>query len=108
MQKKKKIILICSDGGHLAQILELEPMFLKYDYLLITEETEATKSLKHKYNMYFLKSRSEGKDRSFLFFLTLGINLLLSLKILLTHFPKAIITTGSHTAVPICILGKFL
>ena len=108
MQKQKKIILICSDGGHLAQILELEPMFLKYNYLLITEETEATKSLKHKYNILFLKSRPEGTKRSLLFFYSLFLNLILSLKVLVSHFPKAIITTGSHTAVPICFLGKIL
>jgi beta-1,4-N-acetylglucosaminyltransferase len=108
MGKKKKIIVICSDGGHLAQMLELEAFFLQYDYLLITERTEATKSLAEKYNIVFLKSRSVGKERSLFFFLILGLNLLLSLKVLLTHFPKAIITTGSHTAVPICILGKII
>jgi beta-1,4-N-acetylglucosaminyltransferase len=108
MEKKKKIILICSDGGHLAQIMELEPMFLKYDYLLITEETEATKSLKKKYNILFLKSRPEGTKRSVLFWYSLFLNFILSLKVLFIHFPKAIITTGSHTAVPICVLGKIL
>ena len=106
--KKKKIILICSDGGHLAQILELEEMFLRYDYLIITEKTPATAPLKEKYNIVYLKSRPQGSKRSLLFFYTLFLNLILSLKLLIGHFPKAIITTGSHTAVPICILGKVL
>ena len=104
--KRKKIILICSDGGHLAQILELKVLFECYDYLLITEGTEATLPLKDKYNIQYLKSRSRGGKRSLAFVFTLVTNFFLSVKLLLTHFPKAIITTGSHTAVPMCLLAK--
>lgn len=104
--KNKKIILICSDGGHLAQILELKEMFLNYDYLIITEESPATIPLKDKYNIRYLKGRSKGKKRSLSFLFSLLINAFLSLKILIQHFPKAIITTGSHTAIPMCFLGK--
>ena len=81
MGKPKKIILICSNGGHLAQILELKELFLKYDYLLITEKSPVTLPLAEKYNIKFLKSRSEGKKRDFSFFLTLYVNSFLSLKI---------------------------
>lgn len=107
-KKRKKIILICSNGGHLAQILELKELFLKYDYLLITEESPTTLPLKEKYNIKYLRSRSVGKKRDFNFFFSLLINLFLSLKILISHYPKVIITTGSHTALPMCFLGKLL
>jgi beta-1,4-N-acetylglucosaminyltransferase len=105
---KKKIILICSDGGHLAQVLALESLFIKYNYLIITEGTPATFPLKEKYNIRFLKARPKGKKRSLSFLYTLLINLFLSLRLLISHFPKVVITTGSHTAVPLCILGKLL
>ena len=98
--KKKKIILICSDGGHLAQILELKDMFLTYDYLIVTEESPATLPLKEKYNIKYLKGRSKGQKRNLSFIYSLVVNAFLSLKILIQHFPKAIITTGSHTAIP--------
>lgn len=104
--KKTKIILICSDGGHLAQMLELKEMFEKYDYLLVTEKTPATLQISKLYNVQYLKSRSSGSSRNFNFFLTLFANFYFSCKILIKHFPKAIITTGSHTAVPLCLLGK--
>ena len=52
-KKRKKIILICSNGGHLAQILELQELFVKYDYLLVTEEAPSTLPLKEKYNIQF-------------------------------------------------------
>lgn len=104
--KNKKIILICSAGGHLAQILELKEMFLNYDYLIVTEESPATLPLKDKFNIKYLKGRSKGKKRNIRFVFSLITNAFLSLKILIQHFPKTIITTGSHTAIPMCILGK--
>lgn len=104
--ENKRIILICSDGGHLAQILELNEMFLHYNYLIVTEESPATIPLKDKYNIRYLKGRSKGKKRNLSFLFSLLINAFLSLKILIQHFPRAIITTGSHTAIPMCLLGK--
>lgn len=106
--KLKKIILIASDGGHLAQILELKEMFSQYNYLLVTEKTLATLPLQENYNIRFLHGRSMGKGRGFQFLITLVLNSFLSLKLLLTYYPKVIITTGSHTAVPMCFLGKLL
>jgi beta-1,4-N-acetylglucosaminyltransferase len=104
--KKKKIILLCSGGGHLAEILQLQEMFTNYDYLLITENTPATSYLKHIYNIHFLKSRSNGKKRRAFFVATILINFFLSGRLLLKHFPKVIISTGSHTAIPMCLLGR--
>ena len=102
----RKIILVCSDGGHFAQIRELEPLFIKYDYLIVTERSMATLPLSSKLKMKFLKERPGGKNRRIGFFLTIFYNTLKSLTILFSHFPKVIITTGSHTALPLCFLGK--
>ncbi|MBI6116591.1 PssD/Cps14F family polysaccharide biosynthesis glycosyltransferase [Salegentibacter maritimus] len=106
--KRKKIILICSDGGHLAQILELRDMFLNYNYLIVTEKSPATIPLKEKYNIKYLKGRSKGQKRNLSFIFSLLVNTFLSLKILMQHYPKVIITTGSHTAIPMCFLGKLV
>ncbi len=107
-QCKKKIILICSGGGHLAEILQLEEMFVKYDYVLITEKTPFTRFFSRLYNIRFIKSRPTGKKRSILFFTTLIVNFFLSVKLLFKHYPKVIISTGSETAVPMCFLGRLL
>lgn len=106
--KKKKIILICSDGGHLAQILELKEWFANYDYLLVTEKAPSTLPLKELYNVEFLIGRSAGKKRTLSFFIKMFFNFFLTARLLLKHYPKVIITTGSHTAVPMCLLGKLL
>jgi len=105
---KKKIILICSDGGHLAQIMELKEWFIKYDYLIVTEKSPSTLAYSNQYNIKYLKERSKGKKRNISFFFNLFFNFCLTIKILVGHFPKAIITTGSHTAVPMCLVGKLL
>jgi len=107
-QKGRKIILICSGGGHLVEMLQLEEMFARYNYLLITERTQFTAFFEESYNMSFIRPRPAGKKRRLLFLMTLAINLFLSVKLLVKHYPKAIISTGSHTAVPMCFLGRLL
>ncbi|MCE7053282.1 hypothetical protein LZF95_01250 [Algoriphagus sp. AGSA1] len=106
--QKRKILLVCSDGGHLAQILELKELFENYDYLLVTEKAPSTLPLAKHYNVKFVHARPEGKNRKLGFYLSLLINSFTSLRIFLSHRPKVIITTGSHTAVPFCLLGKLM
>ncbi len=107
-KSKKKILLISSDGGHLAQLLELKEMFSNYDYLLVTEESPATIPLKASYHIRYLKGRPTGKKRNIKFYFSILINFFTSIKIVTSHYPKVIITTGSHTAIPMCYLGKLL
>ena len=35
---KKKVLFISSTGGHLSELLQLSPLFEKYDYNIITEK----------------------------------------------------------------------
>lgn len=106
--QKRKILLVSSDGGHLAQLLELKELFERYDYLLVTEEAPSTIPLAEQYNVKFVRARPEGKNRKLGFYLSLIQNSFTSIRILLAHRPKAIITTGSHTAIPFCLIGKML
>ena len=46
---KKKVLFIASTGGHLSELLQLSPLFEKYDYHIITEKDKANESLKEKY-----------------------------------------------------------
>jgi len=54
---KKKVLFISSTGGHLSEMLQLAPLFDKYDYHIITEKDKANESLKEKYGdkIYFLE-----------------------------------------------------
>ncbi len=104
--EKKKILLVSSDGGHLAQLLEMKELYSRYDYLLVTEKAKSTLPLQENYNVKFVEARSEGQKRNFGFFYSLVKNTFLALSIIRSHRPKVIITTGSHTAIPFCVVGK--
>ena len=102
--KKKKVMFICSVGGHLTQMLQMKKIFDEYDYVLITEKTEVTKEMKDKYNMEYLIYGSRNYLFSYIF--KFSFNIIKSLYLFIKYRPKTIITTGTHTAVPMCYIGK--
>lgn len=102
--KKKKVMFICSVGGHLTQMLQMKKIFDEYDYVLITEKTDVTKEMKDKYNMEYLVYGSRNYLFSYIF--KFGFNIIKSLYLFIKYRPKTIITTGTHTAVPMCYIGK--
>lgn len=104
--KKKKVLFISSTGGHLTELLQLKPLFSKYDYHIITEKDKTNINLKNEYKEKI--SYLPYGTRSH-FFKYIFIYLFLILKTIYLYFkirPKVIITTGTHTAGPMCYLGK--
>jgi beta-1,4-N-acetylglucosaminyltransferase len=103
---KKKVMFISSCGGHLSELLELKPMFNKYDYEIITEYMPATKYLKSAFasKAHYL---IYGTKKEFLLYpFVLLINSFISLFYYLKYHPHYIVTTGTHTAGPMCCIGK--
>ncbi len=103
---KKKVLFISSTGGHLNELMQLSPLFEKYDYQIITEKDKVNENLKEKYGdkIYFLPYGTRAKLFSYIF-----KYLYLCLKTIYLYFklhPKVIVTTGTHTAGPMCYLGK--
>ena len=104
---KPSIIFVSSTGGHLSEMLELKDMFKKYDYHIITEKTKSNLSLTNKYpnRVDFLLYGTKHNMLSYPFIAL--INCIKSFKYYLKYKPKYIITTGAHTAAPLCIIGHF-
>ncbi len=103
---KKRVLFISSTGGHLNELMQLSPLFKKYDYRIITEKDDSNIKLKDKYgsNIYFLPYGTRAKIFSYIF-----KYFYLCLKTIYLYFkirPKVIVTTGTHTAGPMCYLGK--
>ena len=103
---KKKVLFISSTGGHLSELLQLSPLFEKYDYNIITEKDKTNEYLKQIYGkkIHFLPYGTRSKIFSYIF-----KYLFVCIKTVYYYFklrPKVIITTGTHTAGPMCILGK--
>ena len=101
----KKVLFISSTGGHLNELLQLEPLFKKYDSYLITEKTKTNINLKNKYDkVYYLMYGT--KDHIFSYVFKFAYNTIKSFLLYFKLRPKVIITTGTHTAVPMCYIGK--
>jgi len=103
--KKKKVLFIASTGGHLSELLQLKSLFNKYNSYLITEKTKSTIGLKNKYiNVNYLVYGT--KDHKFTYIFKFLYNCIKSLILYINIRPKVIITTGTHTAVPMCYIGR--
>lgn len=100
----KKVMFISSTGGHLTQLLQLKELFKENEYVLITEKTDVTKSMKSKYNMSFFPYGSRNQKLLYPFILL--INCFMSLFYLIKYNPEVIVTTGANTAAAMCCLGK--
>ena len=103
---KKRVLFISSTGGHLSELLQLEPIFSNYDYYLITEKTKTNQNLKEKYKgrVYYLIYGT--KDLLLPYFIKFPCNVIKSIYYFLKMRPRVIVTSGTHTAVPMCYIAK--
>ena len=101
----KKVLFISSTGGHLSEMMMLEPLFEKYDYHIITEKTKSTISLKEKYKDKINYLVFGTKDHMLTYPFKLLINCFKSLYYYIKIRPDFIVTTGAHTAGPMCCLA---
>lgn len=106
MKDLKKVLFISSAGGHLSEMLELKELFKKYDYHIITEKTKSTDYLKKEYPQKVNYLIYGTKDHMLTYPFKLIANCFKSLYYYFKLRPKIIITTGAHTAGPMCCIGK--
>lgn len=103
---KKKVLFISSTGGHLSEMMMLNSLFKKYDYHIITEKTKSTIGLKDKYKDKINYMVYGTKDHPFSYPFKLLINSFKSVYYYFKIRPDFIVTTGVHTAGPMCLIGK--
>lgn len=103
---KKRVLFISSTGGHLKELLQLEPLFSKYDSYIITEKTKSTLNLKKEYDKKCGYLIFGSKEHIITYPFKLFANCFISLYYFIRFRPKYIVTTGAHTAGPMCCLGK--
>lgn len=103
----KRVLFISSTGGHLSELLQLKKMFDSYEYMLVTEKTKSNIYLKDLYKdkIKFLKYGTKDRQK-ILYPFRLLYNCFKSLFIYLKFHPDYVITTGTHTAGPMCCIGK--
>ena len=104
--KDKKILYISSTGGHLSELLQLKKLFQKYNYYIVTENTKSSQFLQNEYQEKVAYLAYGTKKNLFTYFFIFLYNIIKSFIIFLKQRPDIIITTGTHTAVPMCYIAK--
>lgn len=102
----KKVMFIASTGGHLDELLQLKSLFKKYDYHLVTEKDKTTINLKNIYGKKISYLLYGTRKKKFTYPFVSICNIIKTIGLYIKYRPKYIITTGAHTAVPMCYLGK--
>lgn len=96
-EKKLKICLACSAGGHLTQLLQLNDLWKNYEHFYLTFKSKSSLNLIGK-TYYIINPK-----RNPILFLLVFIQ---SLAIFLIEKPQIVITTGAGVAVPISLISK--
>ena len=100
--KKKKICLISSSGGHFEQLLMLRKLEEEYDIFIVTEKTKYNKG--DKKIKYFVK---QVNRKEIMFIIKMVLILFKSLYIYLKEKPDVIISTGVLAAIPMLFIGHY-
>lgn len=103
-----KILFISSTGGHFSELMQLQALFGKCQYHIVTEKTPSNKNLKEKYGKQFDFLLYGTKKTPLRYGFLLFTNCFISLWIYLKFRPQVVITTGTHTAGPMCCIAKLL
>ena len=96
-----KIALVCTQGGHLTEILQILEAFEEYCYFFVTHNSSRDADLKKIAPTYFSESIAANPFRLMRAFIQ-------ALKILGQEKPDVILSSGAEIAIPYFVLGKFL
>lgn len=95
--RKPRLCLVSSSGGHWEQLQKLQPLIDKYDGFLVTEKTQFPENAK-----YFM-IRTDLKDK--LMPLKMFVNVFHTIGIWIKERPDFVITTGTMVAYPFYMLA---
>lgn len=96
--KPLRICLAGSGGGHVRQLLDLEPAWSAYDYFFVTEYTALGRSLSEKHRTHFVPHYAAGQARLRGVFTMLSgaaANFFQSARIMLQERPDIVVSTGA-------------
>ncbi len=93
---KTKLCLVCSHGGHLSEMLQLQDAFADCDTFYFCYDADTTRALPNAY-------RVPNKPLNPYAFL---LNLVRLIRIFRRERPDAIVSTGAEIAIPAAIVGK--
>ena len=94
------ILLVCSSGGHLQQMLALRPAWEPYSHVWVTFDKSDARSLLREQRVVYAYSPTNRSVKNLL------RNLVLAWRALGALRPRVILTTGAGVAVPFAWLAR--
>jgi UDP-N-acetylglucosamine--N-acetylmuramyl-(pentapeptide) pyrophosphoryl-undecaprenol N-acetylglucosamine transferase len=106
---RPKLCLAGSGGGHLRQLLDLEPVWSRFDHFFVTEPSSIADDLAKANRVYRVSHYAAGQARLGKPFTMLGsaiANLWQSFRIVLRERPDVVISTGAGAMFWIVLLAR--
>ena len=97
-----KVLLVCSPGGHLQQMLALEPAWRGYEKAWVTLRSADVEYLLREERVVYGRGPTNRSIKA------LVANLRLAWRTLRRERPDAILSTGAALAVPFFLVGRML
>jgi beta-1,4-N-acetylglucosaminyltransferase len=100
VEEKADVLLVCSSGGHLQQMLALQPAWGPYSHVWVTFDKSDSRSLLRDERVVFAYSPTNRSVKN------LVRNLVLAWRTLRVVRPRVLLTTGAGVAVPFAWIGR--
>lgn len=99
-EERADILLVCSSGGHLQQMLALREAWQGYSHVWVTFDKSDSRSLLRDERVVFAYSPTNRSLKNLL------RNLVLAWRTLRVVRPRVLLTTGAGVAVPFAWIGR--
>jgi UDP-N-acetylglucosamine transferase subunit ALG13 len=106
---RRRIALAASGGGHVRQLLDLQPVWSEHDYFFITEDTALGKSLEAEHRTHLIPHFAWGQAKQGAVLKMLGLavqSFFRSAAIILRERPQMIISTGAGAVFPAVLWAR--
>jgi UDP-N-acetylglucosamine--N-acetylmuramyl-(pentapeptide) pyrophosphoryl-undecaprenol N-acetylglucosamine transferase len=106
-----RVCLAASGGGHLRQLLDLEPVWAPHDYFFITEDTALGQTMAKNHRTEFLPHFAWGQAKMgapFRMLARAAVSAVHALRVMLRERPDLVISTGAGAVIFPVFWGRLL
>lgn len=107
--KRLRVCLAASGGGHVRQLLDLEPLWKKHDSFFVTEDSALGRSIAQTQETYFVPHVALGQaklGKPLKMVAAAAVSLRESWRILAQTKPDVVLTTGAGSMAPLVMLAR--
>lgn len=106
-----RLCLAASGGGHVRQLLDLQPVWSRFDYFFVTEDTSLGRSLADHHPAHFVTHYALGQAKlgaPFKMIRACVKNLIQSIRIVWRERPDVVISTGAGAVFWVALLARII